>query len=210
MDNRTTVRHQQEKAEDYNELRDQFSEVFSLRKPKDAKAGLSSGAKSMGKGVLAGAVGLFAAPVVLAKEEGAKGFAKGVALGSCCVSIPSSTNDDVSYYCALSSHRAQALYQFARMPRCSGGTRCRCAGGCCAAGGGRGGWRCSDGAWRGQHARGHQGVAQRQALGQGVWDAPAVVSSGPTCCISQQRQQQLLSCVCSKPDSQGCRLATQH
>ena len=88
MDNKSTVMHQQDKAEDYSELRDQFSEVFSLRKPKDAKAGLSSGAKSMGKGVLAGAVGLFAAPVMLAKEEGAKGFAKGVAIGSCSSQLP--------------------------------------------------------------------------------------------------------------------------
>lgn len=31
---------------------------FSLRKPKDFKAGLSSGMKTIGKGVLAGAVGM--------------------------------------------------------------------------------------------------------------------------------------------------------
>ena len=68
-------------SQEMSELNAQFNDVFSLRKPKDAKAGLSSGAKSIGKGVLAGAVGLFAAPVVLAREEGAKGFAKGVAVG---------------------------------------------------------------------------------------------------------------------------------
>jgi hypothetical protein len=68
-------------AEEIAELKSQFNDVFSLRKPKDAKAGLSSGLKSTGKGILAGAVGLFAAPVVMAREEGAKGFAKGVAVG---------------------------------------------------------------------------------------------------------------------------------
>ena len=51
------------------------------RKPKDAKAGLSSGLKSAAKGVVGGAVALFAAPVVMAREEGAKGFAKGVGTG---------------------------------------------------------------------------------------------------------------------------------
>lgn len=64
------------------EMKAQFNDVFSLRKPKDAKAGLSSGAKSIGKGVLAGVVGLVAAPVMMAREEGVKGFAKGVGAGS--------------------------------------------------------------------------------------------------------------------------------
>ncbi len=51
------------------------------RKPKDAKAGLSSGLKSAAKGIVGGAVSLFAAPVVMAREEGAKGFFKGVGAG---------------------------------------------------------------------------------------------------------------------------------
>ena len=51
------------------------------RKPKDAKAGLSSGLKSAAKGIVGGAVSLFAAPVVMAREEGVKGFAKGVGAG---------------------------------------------------------------------------------------------------------------------------------
>ena len=51
------------------------------RKPKDAKAGLSSGLKSAAKGIVGGAVTLFAAPVVMAREEGVKGFAKGVGTG---------------------------------------------------------------------------------------------------------------------------------
>lgn len=63
-------------------MKSQFNDVFSLRKPKDARAGLSSGAKSIGKGVLAGVVGLVAAPVMMAREEGVKGFAKGVGAGA--------------------------------------------------------------------------------------------------------------------------------
>ncbi len=67
---------------DLEEMKSQFNDVFSLRKPKDARAGLSSGAKSIGKGVLAGVVGLVAAPVMMAREEGVKGFAKGVGAGA--------------------------------------------------------------------------------------------------------------------------------
>ena len=40
----------------------------SLRKPKDAKAGAASALKSVGKGFLAGAVSLVAAPLIGAKE----------------------------------------------------------------------------------------------------------------------------------------------
>lgn len=58
-----------------------INDIFSLRKPRDVKAGLSSGLKSMGKGIVGGAVGLFAAPVVGASQEGFTGFAKGVATG---------------------------------------------------------------------------------------------------------------------------------
>jgi curved DNA-binding protein CbpA len=58
-----------------------FNDVFSLRKPKDAAAGLASGAKSVAKGVLAGTVGLIAAPAVGASQEGFVGFAKGAAAG---------------------------------------------------------------------------------------------------------------------------------
>ena len=39
-----------------------LNSVFSLRKPKDIRAGLASGTKSIIKGVLAGGVTLFAAP----------------------------------------------------------------------------------------------------------------------------------------------------
>ncbi|RMZ52642.1 hypothetical protein APUTEX25_000761 [Auxenochlorella protothecoides] len=58
-----------------------FNSVFSLRKPKDARAGLSSGLKSVAKGVLAGTVGLVAAPTIGAQQDGLMGFAKGAGAG---------------------------------------------------------------------------------------------------------------------------------
>jgi len=58
-----------------------FQDIFSLRRPRDAKAGLSSGMKSLGKGLVGGVVGLVAAPVVGATQDGFTGFAKGVATG---------------------------------------------------------------------------------------------------------------------------------
>lgn len=58
-----------------------INDVFSLRKPKDAKAGLASGLKSAAKGVIGGAAGLIAAPLVGASREGVVGFAKGVVTG---------------------------------------------------------------------------------------------------------------------------------
>ncbi|WIA18209.1 hypothetical protein OEZ85_009681 [Tetradesmus obliquus] len=58
-----------------------IQDVFSLRRPRDIRAGLSSGLKSVGKGVLGGAVGLLAAPIVGAATDGLPGFAKGVAAG---------------------------------------------------------------------------------------------------------------------------------
>lgn len=58
-----------------------FNLLFSLRKPKDARAGLASGVKSVAKGVLAGAVGLIAAPAIGATQDGIRGFAKGAAAG---------------------------------------------------------------------------------------------------------------------------------
>jgi hypothetical protein len=60
----------------------QFNDIFSIRRPKDAKAGLSSGLKSIAKGVIGGVAGLVAAPVVGAQQHGISGFAKGVATGA--------------------------------------------------------------------------------------------------------------------------------
>ncbi|KAK9826317.1 hypothetical protein WJX74_008417 [Apatococcus lobatus] len=60
----------------------EFQDVFSLRRPKDVKAGLSSGGKSIVKGIGAGVVGLVAAPVLGAHQEGFVGFAKGTAAGA--------------------------------------------------------------------------------------------------------------------------------
>lgn len=62
---------------------EEMAGFFSLRKPKNAKAGLASGSKNFVKGVVAGAVNLVAAPVIGAQQEGLKGFAMGVGAGAC-------------------------------------------------------------------------------------------------------------------------------
>eukprot|EP00038_Savillea_parva_P004240 m.135552 g.135552 ORF g.135552 m.135552 type:complete len:646 (+) comp11419_c0_seq3:259-2196(+) len=56
-------------------------QLFSLRKPKDARAGAASAAKSLAKGVVGGVAALFVAPVVGAREGGVRGFVKGVGAG---------------------------------------------------------------------------------------------------------------------------------
>lgn len=58
-----------------------FYDVFSLRPPKDARSGLASGLQSLGRGVWGGLVGLVAAPIVGASQEGVLGFGKGLATG---------------------------------------------------------------------------------------------------------------------------------
>lgn len=65
------------------EERPDFDEInpFSFRRPKDGWAGLSSGLKNVGKGVLGGVAALVASPVIGAQEEGAAGFAKGLGKG---------------------------------------------------------------------------------------------------------------------------------
>ncbi|KAL8426252.1 hypothetical protein Efla_004213 [Eimeria flavescens] len=58
--------------------------LFSTRKPKDAGAGLSSGLKSVGKGVAVGAASLFVVPVAAAAMlllQGVGGFFKGIGAG---------------------------------------------------------------------------------------------------------------------------------
>ena len=64
-----------------------FNDIFSLRRPKDAKAGVSSGLKSYAKGIVGGVAGLIAAPVIGAQKEGVTGFAKGVATGLASVVV---------------------------------------------------------------------------------------------------------------------------
>lgn len=58
-----------------------FNDIFSLRRPRDAAAGVSSGLQSVSKGVLGGAAALIAAPVVGARTGGATGFFKGLGAG---------------------------------------------------------------------------------------------------------------------------------
>ena len=64
------------KAEEYT-----LNDLFSLRRPRDFRAGLASGSKSLAKGVLGGAMGLVAAPVMGALQGGVLGFGKGVLAG---------------------------------------------------------------------------------------------------------------------------------
>eukprot|EP00041_Stephanoeca_diplocostata_P034424 m.1173100 g.1173100 ORF g.1173100 m.1173100 type:complete len:548 (-) comp24520_c0_seq5:3009-4652(-) len=58
-----------------------FPELFSTKRPRDVRAGASSAAKSVAKGILGGVVTLVAAPILGAKESGAKGFVKGLGAG---------------------------------------------------------------------------------------------------------------------------------
>jgi hypothetical protein len=58
-----------------------FNSIFSTRKPRDVRAGLSSGSKSIAKGFLAGTLCLVGTPIVGAIAGGWGGLAKGVATG---------------------------------------------------------------------------------------------------------------------------------
>lgn len=72
--------------EEANEV---FNSLFSTRRPKDTSAGFSSATKSIGKGVIAGAVSLVAQPITGAQQEGTKGFFKGLATGvASAVALP--------------------------------------------------------------------------------------------------------------------------
>ena len=64
------------KTEEYT-----LNDLFSLRRPRDFRAGLASGSKSLAKGVLGGAMGLVAAPVMGAFQGGVLGFGKGLVAG---------------------------------------------------------------------------------------------------------------------------------
>eukprot|EP00959_Pyramimonas_sp_CCMP1952_P421937 8839160-Pyramimonas_sp.AAC.1 len=59
----------------------EFSDFFSVRRPKNVIAGTSSGLKSAAKGVAAGLATLVAAPALGAHQEGMSGFAKGLGAG---------------------------------------------------------------------------------------------------------------------------------
>lgn len=60
----------------------EFSDLFSVRRPKNVLAGLSSGTQSVLKGVTAGVATLIAAPIVGANQEGTSGFFKGLGAGA--------------------------------------------------------------------------------------------------------------------------------
>jgi len=67
--------------DDVVEAREVFNNLFSTRRPKDGMAGLSSATKSIGKGVMAGAVSLVAQPIAGARQDGVKGFFSGLTTG---------------------------------------------------------------------------------------------------------------------------------
>ncbi len=67
---------------DPEEYQQHIDNIFSLKRPRDIRAGLASGGKSALKGIAAGTVGLFAAPVVGAYTDGFKGFGQGVCAGT--------------------------------------------------------------------------------------------------------------------------------
>lgn len=71
----------QEAPAEPEEYQQQIDNIFSLKRPRDIRAGLASGGKSALKGIAAGTVGLFAAPVVGAYTDGFKGFGQGVCAG---------------------------------------------------------------------------------------------------------------------------------
>jgi hypothetical protein len=63
-------------------LKKEWDEAIRKTKPRDTAAGLKSGLATAAAGVASGVVGLFAAPIVGAKQDGASGFAKGLATGT--------------------------------------------------------------------------------------------------------------------------------
>ena len=65
----TPLQPNPEQVTHIDETMEQF-DMFSTRKPRDVKAGASSGLKSVTKGIVTGAVGLVAAPIQGAKSGG--------------------------------------------------------------------------------------------------------------------------------------------
>ena len=59
----------------------ELPEMFSIRRPKNLVAGISSGSKSFIKGSISGMIGLVAAPIVGGKDNGFQGFCTGLANG---------------------------------------------------------------------------------------------------------------------------------
>jgi len=82
-DNDLTNKAQEElnMEDDVVEAKEVFNNLFSTRRPKDSFAGLSSATKSIGKGVVAGAVSLVAQPIAGARQDGIKGFLSGLTTG---------------------------------------------------------------------------------------------------------------------------------
>lgn len=78
----TPAQPQKDEAREAREtLKKEWDEAIKKTKPKDTAAGFKSGIATAAAGVASGVVGLFAAPIVGAKQDGASGFAKGLATG---------------------------------------------------------------------------------------------------------------------------------
>lgn len=97
----TTTQQPAAAPADAEEYQQHIDNIFSLKKPRDIRAGLSSGAKSAAKGIALGTAGLFAAPIFGAYTDGVKGFAQGVGAGTLSAVCPSSACN-CSTLCAAS------------------------------------------------------------------------------------------------------------
>lgn len=149
-----------------------IEDVFSLRRPKDIKAGIASGLKSVAKGVVGGTVGLLAAPAVGAVQEGLPGFAKGVAAGNNIIGRQCLFLRPEPSICLYSIQRAHKLGNAATASKSACWTAatsccrcCRCRVAAC-------GW-CISGSNPGcsrhsQSARGYNRKHKRQSLGSGT------------------------------------------
>lgn len=83
-------------------------DVFSLRRPRDIRAGIASGLKSVAKGLVGGTVGLLAAPTVGAVQDGLPGFARGVAAGNKLESMRTSESVAACSHAHHSAHEMAA------------------------------------------------------------------------------------------------------
>ena len=150
-----------------------LGDLFSLRRPKDFKAGLSSGSKSLAKGVLGGAMSLIAAPVMGAFEGGLLGFGKGVLTGE-------ASRAHVSCLVLL-------LHAHILVPECR--RRCSCdppsRGRVCGRHAGR--------AWRDRAAHSGGGDAQGARVGSGTCSA--------ACALFEERDAQLRVWLCRRTGS---------
>ena len=95
---------------------EQLNSVFSLRKPRDIVAGLSSGTKSVIKGILAGGISLIAAPAFGLLSDGFLGFVKGLGYGELFFRISFSDFDSKSA-CLLGTLSTPVYFTTRKLPQ---------------------------------------------------------------------------------------------